>query len=130
MKFFWSVLLIAISYLSNAQTIELKLAGATQRKWIGQHTYADDVNANKNILNISKDHTYTTNTVPVGKNTRKLTWSIEKGNYTNDEIQIRLDKTIYLLEFLQSSNGKDMMTLTKVPAHTEELVSILTYIAE
>lgn len=130
MKFLWSVLLMAISSLTNAQTIELKLSGATQRKWIGQHTYTDDVNTNKNILTISKDHTYTTNTVTVAKKKRKLTWSIEKGNYTNDEIVIRLDKTLYLLEFLQSSNGKDMMTLTKVPAHTEEPVSILTYIAD
>jgi len=121
---------MAISYLTNAQTIELKLSGATQRKWIGQHTYADDVNTNKNVLTISKDHTYTTNTAPIGKNKRKLTWSIEKGNYTNDEIQIRLDKTLYLLEFLQSSNGKDMMTLTKVATHTDEPLTILSYIAE
>jgi len=130
MKLFIALMLLTFSWAAQAQTIEFKLAGANEKKWVGQHIYSDDAHSNPSVFIFEKSHRYRTSDVKTHRGVNFPTWSIEKGLYLNDNIILRIGKKLHQVEFLSSSNGKDLMQLSNVPKDEDEEIEVRTYIAE
>ena len=128
------VALLAFLFLSlsvSAQDIAYKLANASHRTWIGANVY--DGSQHENVNNLTF---YTSHKVQVFDrkyNTQKSTqqWWIATGEYVYDKnIVIKIGSRMYAAEFTKTNNGRDFLTLTRIPETDEEDQVIKTYYAE
>jgi hypothetical protein len=129
MKAIVTFLLVFCAALVRAQSVEMKLANHTERTWIGQQYYSEDVVNNPITYVFGSNHSLTKKIDGklVSKKTDK--WWIEEGRFINDSVILKLGRERYYVEFMKSSNGKDVMTLTTIPDRYHTDIVIRTFLA-
>lgn len=122
------MLLLCLPFFAIAQDLDFKLAGATHKKWIGDNIIINTPAENNSTLIFDKNHTVIETSKYDSRKPLKH-WKIAEGKYLNDEnIILEIGKKQYHVEFSQTSNGKDFMTLSY--GGDEGHLMIKTYHAE
>lgn len=130
MKYIIALTLVFVSFSVSAQDVLNKLANASHRKWIGANIYDDGARENTGTLTfytnhklVIGDHKYNT-TKPDQK------WWLASGEFITDrDIVLKLGNRLYQVEFSTTNNGRDFMTLTRIPVNEDESPVIKTYYA-
>ena len=130
MKYRIAIIFAAICIETKAQSIEFKLSGVAERKWFAESSYDNTLTSCNGFMQFKHNH-YLTIEPDKNTNHNKLhSWRVAKGFFLTDSVVIVIDNTAYNVEFLQSSLGKDMMVLTKVPVDEDEALIRKTFYAE
>jgi hypothetical protein len=131
MKFLATLTLVCLSFITHAQDIHFKLAGAVKKKWIGSTIYITASDENFSNLTFYKNHTVVEENRKYKTKKPASSWSITNGDYINDpEIIVQIGNRNYHAEFSTTNNGKEFMTLTWEPERENEDVVIKTFYAE
>ncbi len=128
MKISVTIALLCCTLLSRAQDIKFKLAGATEKKWVGSTIYIAASDENFSNLTFYKNHSVVEENRKYKTKKPATQWKLIKGDYTNDaDIELQVGKRIYHVEFSTTNNGKEFMTLTWVPERENEDIVIKTF---
>ena len=126
-----AILLVFISSAAFGQDIQFMLAGAKMKKWIGANTYAASKEENETYLTFYSNFTLQEYSVTYKKPSVPQHWKIISGEFIKDaDIIIEIGKREYNVEFSRTSNGRDFMTITRIPLREDELPVMKTYYAE
>ncbi len=131
MKISVTIALLCLSFLTNAQDIKFKLAGATNKKWVGSTIYIASSDENFSNLIFYKNHSVVEENRKYKTKKPATEWKLVKGDYANDaDIELQVGKRSYHVEFSTTNNGKEFMTLTWVPERENEDIVIKTFYVE
>ncbi len=131
MKYFYTAALLFISFIATAQETRLKLAGIAQKKWIGVNIIMEKSDDNPTDLTFTRDYKVKEYNRRYSKYSVPQKWEMVTGeNVKDDLIQIRIGERVYNVEFSLTANGRDFLTLTRVPENEWDEYVVKTYYAE
>lgn len=131
MKHLFTLALLGLSVVANAQNIRFKLSEASKKKWIGQTQFLTSSEENATNLIFTYDMKVTEENRTYRTKKSLGTYRIISGIMAKDpDIVIELNGQQYQVEFSYTNNGYEFMTLTLIPAREEDPVMSKTYYAE
>ncbi len=120
-----------ISYSVSAQDVANKLANASHRTWVGANVYDGTQHENLNDLTFYTNHKLVVTDHKYNTTKPAQTWWIATGEYVYDKnIVIKIGSHMYTAEFSKTNNGRDFLTLTRIPENEDEGEVVKTYYAE
>ena len=130
MRYTITALLVCISLMASGQDIKFMLSGANKKKWIGANVYNDGREINNVNLTFFSNFSCEEYSVKYKKPSVPQKWKIINGEYREDSVVIQIGNRLYNVEFSKTSNGRDFMTLNRIPIREEEPVLTKTYYSE
>ena len=128
------IAILAFLFLSlsvSAQDVAFKLANASHRTWIGANVYDGTSHENFNNLTFYTNHKLVVTDRKYNANKPAQIWWIATGEYVYDKnIVIKIGSHLYAAEFSKTNNGRDFLTLTRIPETEDEDQVVKTYYAE
>lgn len=131
MRHFLAIALLFISFAVSAQDIQFQLTGSRSRKWVGANIYAGKAQENTTTLTFFTNHKVVEGDKVYKSTKPPVKWMLVTGEYMKDNnIVLMIGKHQYTAEFSMTNNGKDFLTLTRIPEQENEPMVMKTYVAE
>ena len=131
MKYLVAIALMFSSLVVAAQDISFQLCNAKCKKWVGANIYTRTAAENTTTLTFNMNHTVVEGDRRYNSTKPPVKWWLATGEYMKDNnIIIQIGEHSYYAEFSRTNNGKDFLTLIRVPEQEGEEKVIKTYVAE
>ena len=124
----WGIMLFAVP--AFGQEVKYMLASTTHRTWIGANVLSGGVS--ENTVNLTFYSTFKVQAYDRASKRKRpaMRWYWLEGNNIYDrDIKIAINGREFQVEFTKTENGKDFMTLTRIPKDDEEEVVVRNYYA-